>query len=43
MTNLRIALLIAVLALTVWGLLKVDKEMRRHLETRTNQIMEVLK
>ena len=43
MVNLRIALLVAVLALTVWGLLKVDAAMKQHFSTRESQIMEVLK
>jgi hypothetical protein len=38
LTNLRIALLVVILAFTVWGLLQVDKAMKSHFNTRLQQI-----
>lgn len=42
MTNLRIALLVMIIALTVYGLLTVDKAMRQYISTRTGQIENII-
>ena len=38
MTNLRIALLVAVLAFTVWGILKVDTAMKGYFKVSHDRL-----